>query len=206
MDDSLRRISQFEIELVGQHHLCAVIASEIHGLRTSIMNQAGELKFVFVPPILTCFFEKEALFGPNVFDAFPSARPEIKDAGNCLVLGLHNASVFHLMRAAEHGLRALAAHLKIKIKHQLEYAGWGAIIRGIDKKLTALQPKARGKKKSEDLEFYRVMMSECNTLKDVWRNNVMHTRGRYNEPEALGVYTHVSEFMERLAKKVSAVG
>ena len=68
-----------------------------------------------------------------------------------------------------------------------------------------MQNKPRGKKKSEELAFYRLTESELNTLKDVWRNNVMHTRGRYNQAESLGVYIRVQEFMERLAGRVKEV-
>jgi hypothetical protein len=202
LNQSLSRLNQLEFELIGSR-LNAEVATELHGLRMSILDEASDRKFAFIPKDKVAFFEQEALFGNAVNDAFPSAAAEIKDAGNCLASDLHTAAVFHLMRVAEWGLRSLAKHLKVKVKGQLEYADWGNVLGAINKKLTAAEGKPRGKKKSAELEFYRLMESELNTLKDVWRNNVMHTRGRYNHGDSLGVYLRVSEFMQRMAERVS---
>jgi hypothetical protein len=202
LDKSVSRIAHMKTSLIPSSMLCTVFASDIHGLRIEIMNEAAKLQFVFIPPDRAVFFEKEALFGQTVLDAFPSAGPEIKDAGNCLVLELHTAAVFHFMRASEYGLRALARHLKVKVKSSLEYADWGTILKAIQKKLDAIAPLARTKNKAELLEFYGRMLSDCNMLKDTWRNSVMHARARYTESEALGVYTRVSDFMEQLSTKV----
>jgi hypothetical protein len=200
----LSRLNHFKIALIA-NPFNSVVASEILGLRVSIVEEASDRKFAFIPADKTVFFEHESLFGDAVNEAFPSAAPEIKDAGNCLAADLNTAAVFHFMRVAEYGLRGLARRLKVKVKGTLEYAAWGNVLAAIGKKLTAAQNKPRGKKKSEELEFYRLAESELNTLKDVWRNNVMHTRRRYNQPEALGVYIRVQEFMERLATKVREV-
>ena len=107
------------------------------------------------------------------------------------------------MRTAEYGLRSLARHLKVKLKkHPIEYAEWGTLAVSISAKIDSL-PSGRGKKKDDDLEFYRGSLSECLFLKDVWRNRVMHTRARYNHSDALGVFLHVKEFMTRLASRVA---
>ncbi|HZQ47853.1 MAG TPA: hypothetical protein VFC07_12620, partial [Verrucomicrobiae bacterium] len=157
--------------------------------------------FAFIPSQRLIFFEKDSLFGRDVQLKFPSATNEIRDIGNCMALDLHTAAVFHCMRVVEHGLRALAIHLKVKVKYPLEFAEWGVIIKGIDRKLADLQPKARGKKKAEALEFYRLANDDCNMFKDVWRNSVMHTRGRFPEHEALGVFLRVQSFMQRLSQR-----
>jgi hypothetical protein len=165
-------------------------------------TEISERHFAFIPKEKARFFEQGRLFGPDVNYAFPEAQDEIRDAGNCIAADLNTAAVFHLMRAAEHGLRSLAKHLKVKIKGQLDYADWGTVLARMDDKLTAIERKPRGKKKSEELEFYRLIQSECKALKDVWRNNVMHTRGRYNHKEATGVLQRVQDFLVRLAGRV----
>ena len=164
--------------------------------------EAGGIQFAFIPADKVEYFEQHDLFGEGVSSAFPSAQPEIKDAGNCLAADLYTAAVFHLMRAAEHGLRALARHLRVKMSVQLEYACWEEVIRAIDKKLVVLRTKSRGKKKSEALEFYRLTLSECEMMKDVWRNPVAHARRRYNEVEAISVCSRVRDFMQRLSERV----
>jgi hypothetical protein len=119
-----------------------------------------------------------------------------------LAADLDTAAVFHLMLVAEFGLRALAKHLKVKIKRDLEYADWDEVIRGIQAKLDSIK-HPRGKKRQAELEFYRPLLSECSEFKDVWRNNIMHARRRYIHHEALGVFNRVSDFMCRLATRVS---
>lgn len=198
---SLNRIAKLRIALIGERHN-AVVLEDIHGLRISIMEEAGDKLFIYIPSDNVVFFESDHLAGFEVNNSFPSAAAEIKDGGTCLALDLNTAAVFHLMRAAEHGLRGLARHLKVKVKGTIEYADWGNILAAIDKKLSASQSKPRGKKKSEELEFFRLIQSELNTLKDVWRNNVMHTRGRYTHSEAVGVLLRVQEFMRRLCQRV----
>jgi hypothetical protein len=179
-----------------------VIASELKELQRSLEVELAEKQLAFIPDEKVRFFEQHDLFGEAVSAAFPSAQAEIKDAGNCLAADLNTAAVFHLMRAAEHGLRTFARHLKVRVKGSLEYADWGAVLNRIDAKLTALERKLRGKKKSEELEFFRLIESECNMLKDVWRNNVMHTRGRYTAKQAEGVFERVRDFMQRLSQRV----
>jgi hypothetical protein len=203
MGASIQRMGMLDCRLSGQlkTNQCPyeVIDSEIGGLLHAVWAELAERHFAFVPAESARYFEQPALFGEAVNKAFPSAVDEIRDAGNCLAVGLQTAAVFHCMRIAEHGLRALAGHLKIKVKHGLKYADWGTITQGMEKKLDVLQQKSRGKRKAEALEFYRLAMDDCNMFKDVWRNNVMHTRGRYSEAEALGVHLRVHGFMQRLA-------
>src|SRR5262249_36883249 len=49
-----------------------------------------------------------SLFGEQSCNAFPSSIRDIEEAAKCLVVGRSTASVFHLMRVMEIGLRSLA--------------------------------------------------------------------------------------------------
>ena len=101
-------------------------------------------------------------------------------------------------------MTALARKLKITIpKTSVEYATWEAIIEQIEIKIKSLRQLPRGRAKSDTLAFYNGLMGEFNGFKDVWRNNVMHTRKSYNAHDALGAFDRVRTFMERLAAKVS---
>ncbi len=201
MDALVKRIDYFLIKLTAPIHF-TIIASEIQAVLFSISNETAAIKFAFIPKEVESFFEKDLLFGVEVDDAFPSARLHIKDAGNCLAADLNTAAVFHFMIIAEFGLRALAKHLKVKIKRDLEYADWDEVIRGIEAKIASIK-YPRGKKRQRELEFYRPLASECNEFKDVWRNSIMHARRRYNRYKAMNIFNRVSDFMARLATKVS---
>src|SRR5436309_10023407 len=81
-----------------------------------MQKEMSESFLVFVPKRQAEYFEKDALFGGEVSQAFPSAWEDIRDAGNCIAADLHTAAVFHLMRVGELGMRALARHLRVKVQ------------------------------------------------------------------------------------------
>ncbi len=72
-------------------------------------------KFVLVKPDRSKYLLQHALFGENVRTAFPSAAFDIEQAGNCLAVEANMAAIYHLLRVAEHGLRALARDRRIEI-------------------------------------------------------------------------------------------
>lgn len=59
------------------------------------------------------FWETKQLFGSEVWERFPSANSDIEEAGKCLACNRGTATVFHLMRVMEAGLKATAAALEI---------------------------------------------------------------------------------------------
>jgi hypothetical protein len=65
---------------------------------------------------------------------FPSTACEIDDAVDSYGLGHNTAAVFHLMRIAEYGLRALGHERQVKFPNKpLEWAEWQKIIGEIEK-------------------------------------------------------------------------
>jgi len=182
------------------------IAAALSELQMAFHKELASRKFAMIENQKGDFLEHDNLFGELVGKKFPSAAADIKEAGNCLAVGLDTAAVFHLMRVVEYGLRALATKLNIPIPaDELEYAQWQTIIDQIYTSVRVLtnSPPGSPKEKSELREFYNGVMSEFSGFKDVWRNNIMHTRGKYNEFEAKGVFERVHDFMKRLATKVS---
>lgn len=196
-----------------------VIGTEMGGLLRTIIAEVKERNFAFIPVNKSAFFEKKALFGRAVNRAFPSARQDIMDAGNCLAADLNTAAIFHLMRIVEFGLRALAENQNVKIPRKpLDLAGWDEIINKLDEKISKRfnrkvptgppipppKPKRRSyEKKEQDREFFRGAIHAFYGFKDVWRNNVMHSRKNYDEHEAVSVLNYVRDFMQRLAKRLT---
>jgi hypothetical protein len=188
--------------------------SDIAGsLRMIILKTQNELEvrsFAYIPFDKGQYFEQEMLYGTSVYRACSiEINAEIKAAGNCLAVNLNTAAIFHLMRVAEFGMRALARHLKVKVKRNtIDSAGWTEIINQIEeatagrwKKL----PKAKKVRKqaTDFLKFCEVAADELNVFKEIWRNNVMHASGSYKPAEALYVFDRVKDFMQRLAERIS---
>jgi hypothetical protein len=172
----------------------------------AILTDLDNVKMAYIPANRVEFFEQKKLFGNTVFRAFPEAREEIKDAGNCLAADLNTAAVFHLMRVVELGLRELAARLKAKAlikklkqtKIPIDLGTWEEIITTLEKKLDDLRLLTRSHKREQKIEICLELLKEFRSIKDLWRNKVMHTRAIYDAKQAESAFEHVRNFMQKL--------
>jgi hypothetical protein len=179
------------------------IAKSFQIIVTTIGWKLDLCRFAYIPNEKTPFFEQPELFGDKVYQNFKSARAEIKNAGNCLAVDLNTAAVFHLMRASEFGLRALAQHLAaIPEKWPIEFSQWSDVIKDIvtklEPKVSAIVQTTRGHEKDAASELYNGLLADVRHLKGT-RDRVMHTRESYDEKAALSVFDDVKKFMCRLA-------
>ncbi len=206
LDPALDRINQIEGRLLGTGRATfPIIQAELKGLRETILSELGKRKFAFFRPPLDAYFEREKLFGDEVYDKFEVARQDVRDAGNCLAAELYTAAVFHLMRVAEHGLRKLAKKLRVKLSHSgkpmpIELGDWGKVITGVRNKITEVGKLPSGPQRQIRLEAYSSAADHCEYMKTIWRNNVAHARKPYIEPEAIAVFGRVRDFMRFLGE------
>ena len=131
----------------------------------------------------------------------PSAKDDIMDAVDAYALGLNTACVFHLMRIAEHGLRALARERKVKLDKNkpLKYAEWQVILAALEKAAIAVSQWKRSSIRDKALDFYRGAIGELTGFKDEYRNPVMHTRKSFNDLQAASLLFMVRNFMNRVS-------
>jgi hypothetical protein len=138
--------------------------------------------------------------------AFPAIDGEVFSAIDTYAMEQNTASVFHSMRVAEHGLRALAAERRIKVlkNKPVEWNNWQDIIKAVEDQAKLIgQRKKPGKAKDAALSFYSGALADLNGFKDEYRNLVMHVRATYDEHQALRALGQVHGFMERLAGKIN---
>jgi len=83
-------------------------------LRLAVLTDLRKRIFLRLEDSAEDLYEQTRLFGDEVAERFPKAAYDINEAGSCLAAGRYTASVFHLMRVAEYGLRTLAKPLKVK--------------------------------------------------------------------------------------------
>jgi hypothetical protein len=183
-----------------------LLGAQLVDLRIAVIQALSGQRFAFIPAARAEYFENRELFGKAVYKAFPSARADIKDAGNCLAADLYTAVVFHLMRVAEHGLRALAVKLRARVTHRgkshpIEFATWDKVITSCNNQIEKARKLSPGPKKQKALSLYADLAQHCLYMKDIWRNSVSHTQSPYTEIEALSVMERVRDFM-RLATQV----
>lgn len=139
------------------------------------------------------YFQKDDLFGPKVSTAFPSCIGEIQAAGNCCALEQNEACVFHLMCILQRGLEALASRFNLPFGHHT----WNDILTPLETGIKAMGPSF-GTDWRDKRTFYSGAASHFRSLKDAWRNHVMHARATFDEGQALSVFIHVREFMQAL--------
>ena len=102
-------------------------------LEHDLVNGTKDREFLWVAADRENLTDQDALFGKLVAAEFPSAAKDIMESGNCLAAECPTACVFHLMRASEIGLRALAKDRDMKFPDKpLELSEWGAILPKLD--------------------------------------------------------------------------
>lgn len=145
------------------------------------------------------------LFGNEVKEAFPSAAEDIRAAGNCLVASCNTAAVFHLMRVAEVGLKALARDRRVRVprKEPLSLSTWEAIIRGLENAEDAIRQYPKTGAQEAQYAFHHSAMMSFARFKSVFRNQVMHTREHFGSEDAKAIFEDVRSFMQTLALHIA---
>lgn len=201
-------------ELIKQLDM-STLQAELRHVREGLMRDASERKFLRVALKHYDYVDQDALFGADVYDAFQSARQDIREAGNCLAADCNTAAVFHMMRAVEWGLRAFCRDVGLnRIFKELdkatgkrtyipiEYATWDKILgqlHGAIKTKVSTLKRSRDKQKAQ--EFYYGVHQEVEGLKDAFRNHVMHARREYTAHDADAIFDHVKRVMTMLATR-----
>jgi hypothetical protein len=186
------------------------IAHDLDHLIDIMGSEMDKRLFLALSPAEAKHFEREHPFGESVTSSFPSASFDIAEAGNCLSCGRYNAVVYHLICAAEVGLRVLAWDRRIKPKYRgrefpLEMAMWGQLIDLLEGHLNVIKTTWRSHSpvKASAEKFYSTALQEIRTFNS-WRTEFMHGRAKNCPPEdAIALYGHVSRFMQTLASRMS---
>jgi hypothetical protein len=185
------------------------LARDYKRIREGLFAEIRTRRFVYLPSPGDTFYAQEKLFGEAVYNTFPAARYDVQEAGNAIAFEMYTASVFHLMRVAEHGLRRLAKRLRVTLTDKekflpLDYADWDKVITGIRGRLADARKLARGPQKQARLEMYSNAADHCEYMKDIWRNTTSHARKAYLPSESLQSKDRVEAFMQFLAESLKA--
>jgi len=182
----------------------------LNRLKSDVFHALSIRTFLSVSDDRIGCVDNDKPFGDRVYDAFPSARKEITEAYNCLAAECATAAVFHLMRAAEMGLRALAFDRAVKIfpnkrtmvELPLELASWDQVIKELEEAELAIEGYPKTLARQQQFDFYHGANMQFRAFKNVFRNSLMHTRDSFDRDEATSVSHKVGEFMQVLASKI----
>jgi hypothetical protein len=171
-------------------------------LRSRVRDELEDVYILALSPHEADLYEsKQPRFGDAVNDSFPSTILEIEEAGKCLALGRSTASVFHLMRVMESGLRALGKSLNEPRLDPKKNPSWENILRRCDDELQKPQADRSAEWKT-DPTFFADATANMRAVKDAWRNPTMHVEIVYDPEKAEDVWNAVKAFMRHLAGKL----
>ena len=187
------------------------IATVLSELRMDIDNELRERSFLWINPDRIDYLDRDDLFGPDVYDAFPLARQDIKEAGNCLAAECSTAAVFHLMRGAEIALRALAADRQVQYPDaSLSSKQVGDLLSALDGKLADMRKEdakhwPSKEIKDAQIKFYHTAIAEFRDFNEAWRKHMAHAHegAFYDRHQAFSILEHVRQCMQNLAPKIS---
>ncbi len=159
--------------------------------------ESKKLFYIF-PENLKYYENARKMFGEQVELAFPSIISEIEEAGKCLAFQRCTASVFHLMRIMEAGLKLLAKDKAIGIPYA---PSWESYLTQINAKL-AEKYKSKSKKWKAVEPFFKEAAAHLSAVKIAWRNPTMHIVRSYTFDEAESAFQSVKTFMQHLATRL----
>jgi hypothetical protein len=175
----------------------------LHGV---VLNEMQRCNLFLAPKDRGPFHDNPRLFGEAVFDAFPSARMDIREAGSCWLFGRNNAMVYHLMNAAEIGLRALARDRRVSLQRgrSIEFADWGTLIGEVDNAVQRIRSWRASPVRAEAEHFYADALMSVRSFNNGHRTHVNHARGRpYHDDDTRALMGHVERFLRGLARYIS---
>jgi len=194
-------------ERIATDDLSSIAQGEalLKDLHNDIIADLSRAYFLVIQPDKRWLYEqRQPVFGDEVADQFSDAGYDIAAAARCIALDEWTASVFHLMRVLEHGLRWLANDIGVIIESGIELENWKNVIDMIEKQIREIEKEPKSEAKSEKARFYSEAASQLRYFKDAWRNHVSHARAKYDEREARDIYNHVGPFMRALASRSGA--
>lgn len=186
------------------------IAIHLNDLRRAVEEELRDKSFLYLSSQEAKLFDEKFPFGEDVANAFPSAEMDISEAAKCLALGQNNAVVYHLMMAAEFGVRVLAADRRVVITNRngnnvpLDFAQWGEILAALQKEIDKIKNWPVSPSRAQAQQFYSDAMLSARSFNDGYRTHIAHGRSKlYEKDETLALYGHVKRFLVKLAERIS---
>lgn len=204
---TLLTVRKFINELDGKPLKVSHLKSRVEDINLRINDELSRAKFFLVETHPEYLDPAAPLFGEDVANKFASAAFDIEEAGRCLALGLTTASVFHLMRVLEIGLKASSSCLKIPSSFNGADRNWGAMLRKmkdeVERRNKATPPAWQ---RVDDKNFIEEIYASLDAVRNVWRNSTMHVEKKYKPDEAEHILVAVKGFMRKLASRIDEDG
>jgi len=210
--DGAKRLTAIEKHISSsQVHVAAALNAEARHARLEVINQLKTRKFLRVADDRAKYLDRSDLFGPAVSTAFRSASDDIREAGNCLAAEVPTAAVFHLMRASEIALRALATDRGVTYPDaSVSSKQVGDLLVALDAKVKELRNTPASTWPSKEImdaqiKFYAEAVLHFRGFNEAWRKHMAHAHegAMYGRDLAHDIMGHVRGLMQLLSMKIS---
>lgn len=189
-----RMEKRYTDDLAEDQYATRHIERDFTELRSRFEDELKARLILYIPPERASYLN-DALSGwPTVVGAYPEMAGDITEASKSLAVARYTASVFHLMRVMEFGVRRFASRCKATINTDRP---WGAILNDVNGVIGKMPTKTKVQKNKH--ERYSRLYVHLDHVRLAWRNNTMHPKETYTEEEAIDVYGNVRAFMKNLS-------
>jgi hypothetical protein len=175
-----------------------ILRNDVIHLQSEVLIVTEDLWSLMIDQSDIDLYNNPNLFGSKVTEKFASTNYDIKNAGNCLALGQPTASVFHLMRVVERGLKLLAEKLELGI--DVEREDWAGIQRALHKRVPNLPRTTPEERKfSDDVAS---LLAPLHPMRIAWRNPTAHPHKAFTTEEARLIFDSTKHFMQHLVEVI----
>ena len=149
------------------------------------------------------YFERDDLFGEQVAQHFTEASIDIAEAGKCYAVGRYTACVYHAMRVAEHGLKAIAKRVDFPIPPDGRLI-WERVLAYIDAELKKSYLDRKDVFKG-DMDWLADVSAQMHAVNVAWRRRVAHIERTYTPDQAERIFNATKGLMQHLSEKLTDV-
>jgi hypothetical protein len=147
-----------------------------------------------------CLWAYSLAPGDRARRAFPTIVQDIAEGGRCAAFGFHTASVFHMLRAAACGSRALETAAAGR-RAASERPSWTSTIGLVEAQVAAVSHWPDSTARAAAIGFYTSALNDARTLHDAECR--LAAGASFDEQHALAIVNTVREFLTRLAAYVT---
>lgn len=179
------------------------LAQRFANIYERIYDQLSQKSFFYLPDDRRAFYiDPRNEFGEKICNAFSECLHDIEEAGKCYGFGRWSATIFHLMRITESGLKFMCGEASqygiIFPEHNNSWDSW---LKPLDKQFSKRHEEKTVEWKKVESKYAEIAADLRNVSK-AWRNPTMHVGINYDQEHAFKIYSAVKHFMGDLTKKL----
>lgn len=199
---ALLRLSRVSLNSTAER--VSIVLGEINHI---FSDELGQHLFFWVPPLRAEWYSKDAasIVGEECRTRFPSIQREIEEAAKCFTVGRYTSSAFHLSRATEAGMQAIARAIGFIPPNN----NWNLVFRKLGDEFKVVQAQPQGQWPSHwqtHRAFLETAWADLRAVSKAWRNDIAHLVDIYTEDEAKEFLAVIPLFLREMATKMDETG